>query len=284
MYNSCPDTFRMVRCSSCAHIYLNPRPTRETVAIIYPETYASFRGVLARPSLMSRVKKAIVTRRFRTAMGSNQQARVLEIGCGEGQLLMAIREAFPTVELTGLDWRFDPHFETLLKSLDITLITGLAENAHLPRDHYDIIIMNQLIEHLWDLDSVLTACHGALKPGGTLTVETPNSDGYDRKMFRKGAWGNYYFPRHFNLFSRDGLRRVLERHGFEIRQSINLLAPLTWIFTMNSLAHRHVALRWLRKVFTIMNVPAVAFFAAIDFVVSATGASTSNQKMNAVKR
>ena len=91
-------------------------------------------------------------------------------------------------------------------------------------------------------------------------IETPNADGYDRRLFRSGAWGLYYYPRHLNLFSREGLRRVLERDDFVVIRQTHLLQPLGWIFTMHSLAGRQTHLSWLRMVFKITNPLAVAAF------------------------
>jgi len=34
-----PGCFHLVRCLSCTHIYLDPRPTRETIMQFYPESY-----------------------------------------------------------------------------------------------------------------------------------------------------------------------------------------------------------------------------------------------------
>jgi len=33
-----------LRCTKCDHIYLNPRPTRDAVGVLYPPNYTSFSG------------------------------------------------------------------------------------------------------------------------------------------------------------------------------------------------------------------------------------------------
>jgi 2-polyprenyl-3-methyl-5-hydroxy-6-metoxy-1,4-benzoquinol methylase len=232
---------------------------------------------------MSWIKRQVILRRFKPVIGKKKGARILEIGCGEGQLLLALRESFPDAELTGLDFQFHPDHKARLDAAGIRILVGLAENVALPESAFDIIVMNQLIEHLWDVDSVLHTCWRALRPGGILTIETPNADGYDRDLFRSGAWGLYYYPRHLNLFSHEGLRRVLERDGFAVTRQTHLLQPLGWIFTMHSLAGRHTHLSWLRKVFKTTNPLAVAAFAIVDLGARMAGMPTSNQKVVASK-
>jgi len=283
MYFSCPDTFTAVRCQACAHIYLNPRPARSAASIISPPTYASFAGTLAKPSIISRIKKYVILRRFNTVVKDRGSTRILEIGCGEGQLLLALRASFPNAELTGIDFQFHPQHRTQLEAAGIEVIACLAEDAALEANSFDIIIMNQLIEHLWDVDAVLEVCWRALKPGGVLTIETPNSDGYDRRLFRSGSWGLYYFPRHLNLFSHDGLRSVLERNGFVVSSQTHLLQPLGWIFTMHSLAARWHGASFLTKLFGITNPVAVAAFAFLDGLARIARLPTSNQKAVASK-
>ena len=80
----------------------------------------------------------------------------------------------------------------------------------LPADSYDLVIMNQLIEHV--AIAARPALHGDvrdLRPGGHLFLETPNLDSLDARAFRRRYWGGYHLPRHFHLFD----SRTLPRAG-----------------------------------------------------------------------
>jgi len=44
-----PGTFRAVQCLNCGHVYMNPRPTLETIAACYPDNYGPHQN-LPRPS------------------------------------------------------------------------------------------------------------------------------------------------------------------------------------------------------------------------------------------
>jgi hypothetical protein len=77
-----------------------------------------------------------------------------------------------------------------------------------------LITMNHVIEHLPDPLSVVSALIDRLEPGGFFEGQTPGADSYEHRIFG-GRWSGYHAPRHTAIFSRHGLRRLLERAGFE---------------------------------------------------------------------
>jgi hypothetical protein len=54
----------------------------------------------------------------------------------------------------------------------------------------------------------MTSLAKLLAPGGILIVETPNTKSWDVKLFRRGYWGGYHIPRHWNLLSAATLKRL----------------------------------------------------------------------------
>ncbi len=42
IYHGSSDYFTHVACSACGHIYMNPRPTRNALPIMYPANYGTF--------------------------------------------------------------------------------------------------------------------------------------------------------------------------------------------------------------------------------------------------
>lgn len=277
--------YTFARCRECSHIYLNNRPCLSEIARLYPSDYGTYTKKFARPeSIFSKVKDSVLMGRFRSVTaGMPKDFRLLDVGCGDTRFLMAIRRIFPEANLSGLDWHFGPEIEKEAQHLNISTITGSIETANLPHNHYDVITMNQLIEHVWDVDIVLSRCYDSLKSGGMLSIETPNPDGWDRIFFKSGGWGGYYWPRHLNLFSSANLSQVVERAGFKVVSRQNLLAPPCWIYSIQFSAQRFGLGKWVNKVFADNNVAFLAAFAVIDGIAKLFGATTSNQKLIAVK-
>jgi len=282
-YHSSPDTFTFVRCDACGHVFLNPRPTRQAADVIYPSNYYTTSGVhqSAFLSLLGRIKDRVLLRRLTNVLPSlPSSGQVLEIGAGDGSLLIALRKGRPRLRLYGLDLRFAPARVKALEAMGIECIEGLLEECSLPSG-CDLVIMNQVVEHLWDLDADLRKISGAVRVGGLVSIATPNLDGYDRRWFGRTAWGGYHFPRHLNLFTPESLGRLLRRHGLRAVSHTNLAAPLVWLATSQNIAGTFgVRARWL---LTESNLPLLGAFTAFDLFMSRLGRSTSNQQLVAIR-
>ena len=95
-----------------------------------------------------------------------ENAKILEIGCGDGQLLKAIKRKHMSFEVTGLDWKYQKEIEIDLQRHGVLLIESTLEDVELTEDSYDFIILNQLIEHLWEPESAIIKLHKSLKKEG----------------------------------------------------------------------------------------------------------------------
>ena len=263
----------MVQCQSCGHVYQNPRPPLSLSHRLYPQNYYTLTGRHTQKSsrLIAMAKKIVTDRRLdffqrQLSLGCN----LLEIGCGDGDLLINLKRHYPLSQFTGIDLALSDATKTRCKNQGIRLIKSSVETISLPKKTYDIIIMNQVIEHLWEPALVLKKLHRLLKKGGHLSIETPNLDGYDRKIF-SDYWGGYYYPRHLNLFSGSSLTRLLDQTGYRVIMQKKLVAPINWIFSFHA---------WFKSdSFTDSNPVCLACFSLLDFLAIRLGLTTSNQKI-----
>lgn len=270
------------RCSGCGHVYLNPRPTSAGIAVLYPNNYASFSGKFTRGnSVLTVMKEFIMMRRITRLLNElPKNAKFLDVGCGDGQLLEAVKNRFPDMEVHGLDWRFEPDARYRLMNNGIILHESMLERAELPEASFDLITMNQLIEHLWEPRDCLLMVRRILSPSGRLYLTTPDVDGYDRKLFKQGLWGGYYFPRHINLFSKPLLHQLLADCGLEIDEFKNLVAPVVWCYSLKAwLQIRFPAYKRLYNAIDVHNLLLMAFFTMVDFGAIILGLTTSNQAL-----
>lgn len=93
----------------------------------------------------------------------------LDVGCGTGDVLRAIRDRQAPASLTGLDlidWLADD-----LRG-EVTMVVGAAETAEL--EPADRVLMIEVIEHLDAPWAVLRNAAAAVRPGGLIVVTTPS--------------------------------------------------------------------------------------------------------------
>ena len=140
---------------------------------------------------------------------ANPSGRLLDVGCGSGQMLSVMAELGWQAE--GVD--FDPAAVQHARSKGLQVRLGTLEEQRYPNAHFDAITMSHLIEHVHDPIALLAECYRILKPGGALVVVTPNVESYGHKRFGS-HWRGLEPPRHLHLFSQRSLCTVVSEAGF----------------------------------------------------------------------
>jgi SAM-dependent methyltransferase len=120
---------------------------------------------------------AFTAERYRRALqcaGDLRGKRVLDYGCGDGALLTWIARRAPTGTLYG----FDPApgatemAERALREHGIEAALHKS-TANLPSDSFHVIICADVIEHVADVEGLLSEFSRLLRPGGRVVVTTP---------------------------------------------------------------------------------------------------------------
>ena len=135
--------------------------------------------------------------------------RLLEIGCGRGDMLLTMRDLGWQVE--GVD--FDSRAVATCRRKGLTVHVGTLERMEYPNNYFDAITMSHLIEHVNDPLRLLRECHRILKAGGRLSLVTPNISSLGHRLFTS-AWFHLDPPRHLHLFTRESLGDLICKAGF----------------------------------------------------------------------
>jgi 2-polyprenyl-3-methyl-5-hydroxy-6-metoxy-1,4-benzoquinol methylase len=138
-----------------------------------------------------------------------KDARLLEIGCGHGDLLGKMQERGWHVE--GVE--FDPDCAARVEARGLKCYARDLRELGLPAEIFDAIFMGHVIEHLYDPGALLKECWRVLKPGGHLVMVTPNSQSWGHKRYQR-HWRGLEAPRHLQIFSPRSLLRLTEESGF----------------------------------------------------------------------
>ncbi len=107
--------------------------------------------------------------------------RILEVGCGKGRFLKAIKSVQPDTECTGVD--ISP---TMLSCLPVGIerLEGSLEQVPCPEDGFDVVFSVEAIEHSDNVDAAVKEMIRIAKPGGWVII-------VDKQ---KNAWGRLACP------------------------------------------------------------------------------------------
>jgi SAM-dependent methyltransferase len=210
-----PGRFRLVRCRGCTLLYLNPRPTPSRLLAYYPETYESF--LLRPPAELGWSRRWSLGyglwKRCRLVRRYKKAGRLLDVGCGTGQFLAALRR-FPGWEVAGVEPH--PHAAAFARrTFGLPVHTGDLRSAPYPAASFDVVTLWDVLEHLSAPLADLAAIRRLLKPDGVLILRTPSADSWDARVFGP-YWAGLDAPRHLAVYSRRTLAQLLRRVGFTI--------------------------------------------------------------------
>jgi ubiquinone/menaquinone biosynthesis C-methylase UbiE len=168
---------------------------------------------------------------FVHSLGQRKGA-ALDLGCGDGRLTLELRArdiVGADVSTVALD-----RARRRVGEREIELVE-LTAGAVLPFDdgRFDLVLMAETIEHVVDVQSLLSEVRRVLRPGGELAVTTPaHGRGSGLSMLLRGFERSFDpLSPHIRFFTRGSLSGLLEEMGFDVqsvkRQKDTLLARAT---------------------------------------------------------
>ena len=196
----------ILSCRRCSSVYTPYSPwfTSE----LWYETYYSDQNLEPPAFVQTRLEE--ILGQFAAYRQTN---RLLDIGCGAGNLLLAARKS--GWEAQGLD--VSPNAVKHVRELGFEVFQGELRDAHLPSEQFDVITAAELLEHLPDPRVELQEIARLLRPGGLFWTTTPHARGLAARVLGL-KWRCISPPEHLQLFSVDGLKSLMHDVGFrEIR-------------------------------------------------------------------
>src|SRR5688572_23661846 len=199
VFRVAPGAWNMFLCSGCGCRYIDPRPSRASILLAYDAYFThetpKDESLLAPRTLPRRLRNDYLATRFGYALPNREPfgrflvravpprrrryerlvrdlaapqkpgARLLDVGCGNGEFLARMRD---------LGWCVagqepDPKAARVVRSLGIDVSEAPLGPGSF-NEPFDAITLHHVIEHVHDPVETLGACRQLLAPGGTLWI------------------------------------------------------------------------------------------------------------------
>jgi SAM-dependent methyltransferase len=219
-------------------VQIHPFPGLDDLKLAYDIDYHGYatgdkRGFLF--STMYAAKEGLFRRQMRRFVSAS--SKVLDVGCGAGDFLQSMR-SLGIEQLEGID--FSEEMVERLQELGIAGYCGTFPEFQAEPDSYDLISMNNYLEHTLDPNQELRKSFELLSPGGHLVGEVPGFDSWERRLFGR-YWGGNHVPRHTYQFNADFLHTLLQNHGFEEVKISHQLNTGHWALSVQNFFQRKKA-------------------------------------------
>ena len=205
---------QIVRCNRCGLMYSSPRakaPDHVEIASYDPDWGNATHDPQKHEKEQLQVKDYGRTRTLLNQLYPNR-GKLLEIGSSLGFLLAVFKQ--DGWDVLGVEPRsFAARFTR--ETHGIETINSILEDAGVPDESVDVVLLNHVIEHVDDPLRTFREINRVLKPSGHFVIETPR---YDTLMFKLlgrrersiNCEGHIYF------FTTQTLRKLYEHAGFRL--------------------------------------------------------------------
>jgi 2-polyprenyl-3-methyl-5-hydroxy-6-metoxy-1,4-benzoquinol methylase len=228
---------------------LDPRPDDPTLALLQRDRIGdSDREVGSLETGNSNPDyPPMLARRLQEAGFPGSGGRLLDVGCGSGDLLAGVASLLGATA-TGLDVS-EPALERARRGFPAhTWVRAAAEPEALPREAFDAATLIHVLEHSPMPVALLATLRSWLRPDGILVVEVPNGEFYFSRFYsiflespkpqigavlrslgrRVPFTARGFYPYHLSLFGPDSLRAMAEKAGFEVLSVEMSTCRLQW--------------------------------------------------------
>jgi SAM-dependent methyltransferase len=223
------ETFKYFECSCCGCLQITDIPS--DMAKYYPSNYYSFNAAVDSVSFVNKLLKRLrdnyavfdegilgrILYRYRPdAIGLKSLAklalkkdmRIIDVGCGDGKLLCALRE-IGFRNLLGVD-------PFVARDIDYSNGVRIVKNELANIDGtWDVVMFHHSFEHIFDQFGILNSANRVLDDHGSCVIRVPVASSFAWRHYGVN-WVQLDAPRHFFLHSIQSMTHLAEQAGFYI--------------------------------------------------------------------
>jgi SAM-dependent methyltransferase len=222
-----PDLFSLQQCPACGHSHIPAHFKPEDLTRLYTDYYP--RGNFDLEGFQPEQERAGFMSWLNGDRGSAfrwvpRNVRVLDIGCGVGQILAYHRNR--GCQAVGIE--ADENVQAIAARYGLDIRRGVFDGTQFDSDFFDYVTLDQVAEHVMDPHALMQGVKRVLKPGGKVVITTPNPKSLGAWLYGR-YWLNWHPPYHMQFYTRRSLELVARRAGLSLVKSKTITAS-DWQF------------------------------------------------------
>ena len=197
----------IARCPHCSHMQLETFPPEAELVHAYEDAEDDETYVAEEPAQRLTASEAIA----RIERYAPSRGRLVDLGCWVGFLVdEAGRRGWDAEGVEPSDYAH----EYATQRLGLRVHHADLFHADLEPRSFDAVTLHDVVEHLVRPGDALDRMASLLRPGGVVHIATPNAGSALARRMGPKWWS--VLPTHVQYFTRESMRTLLERHGFEV--------------------------------------------------------------------
>lgn len=198
--------YDIVKCQNCDFVFTTPIPDNKGIDAFY-KTFDYKDSLTAEKVIRLDAKQSLI----KIGHYFKKKSELLDVGCGRGYFLDEARK---------LGWKtygVDTSKLVIDYAKNILHLNVFCGNifSFLPAKVFDLITLNQVVEHFVNPEDLINQCSKHLINGGLLYIATPNVESVSARVL-KDNFDHYIPPEHLGYFSQSTLKKLLEKLGFTV--------------------------------------------------------------------
>jgi SAM-dependent methyltransferase len=227
-----PIEYDLMRCNQCGHLSTFPLLLDSDLSDLYENFYP--RKKISSKDIAREAEniRSPFGSLYKWLMGTNNEGQysvkpedvLLDIGCGAGKSLCEARllKAIPY----GIE--ADPNVRKIADELGVQVHIGQLADNPFPSVKFDLIILNQVIEHLPNPARTLEKMKSRLSNRGRAILVFPNTKSIWKRV-SGDRWINWHIPYHQHHFEIRSFEKLANQCGYDV-VNFRTITPNVWSF------------------------------------------------------
>lgn len=202
-------------CKSCKHRYTNESSIKK------PETYSEDYYKKKHENWFNNPNYILFEKIYKIIKSTGlEYPDIIDVGCGNGDLLRFLAKKNKTLKLTGVDYYKNKSNE------NITFLSGDIFNIKFDKK-YDFVINFAIIEHVGNIQRYINYLINLCKNDGVIITMTINDDSILYNISRiihsfgfREPMERIYDPHHLNHFSQKSLELLFKKNSMVVKEII----------------------------------------------------------------